>query len=259
MPKKELTVGLPALLNLKAELERAQSESRQGGSSAKKRKAVPSDDVGSTNRGVLARAQKDALALKDANPSRKQASALAKQALEEKAHIYDMLNGSGSAPAVQLGESRLAKILEESSVDFVRRRQQLQAASKAFNHDTTEEGAVSDGSMVEIIDEFGRSRTVPRNKVRDYCQYSTSSSSSDSDSSVDSRSETAARQNRSAGYYRLSSNYAEREEQLSKLRLLHSETIETRQTAAVSIAEMQTQQYEQRRTEIRALYINKHT
>ncbi|KAJ2344398.1 hypothetical protein GGF43_005463 [Coemansia sp. RSA 2618] len=259
MPKKTLTVGLPALLNLKAELERAQSESRQdtggGGSSAKKRKALSGRDTESSNKGVLVRAKKDMLALKSEEPSHKQTSALAKQALEEKSQIYDMLSGSASTLGVELDGSQLEKILNESSVDFVRRRQLLQAASKPPNGGTIDDGSGSDGSIVEIIDEFGRSRVVPRSKAREYCGYSTGGTDSDSESgsSADSRTKAdSACRNRSAGYYHLSANYAEREEQLSKLHSLHSETSELRQAAATSMAEMQAQQREQRRTQLRS-------
>ncbi|KAJ2311945.1 hypothetical protein IWW54_002369 [Coemansia sp. RSA 2705] len=246
MPKKQLSVGLPALLNLRAELERATKESRSS-DAAPKRKQRLDDDVGVSNRGILARIQQDALAVKEDKLAHKHANARARQALEAKAKIYDALSGSGSASAAQLDESQLAKILEETSVDFVRRRQQLREQVQA--EDAIDDPA-SDDSMVEIIDEFGRSRAVPRRQAKDFdhCSSSYSDSESYSSSASTGRHSAAdtARRNHGASYFHLSSNYAQREEQLSMLRVLHSKTNEHRQAAAISIAELQTEQREHR-------------
>ncbi|KAJ2316488.1 hypothetical protein IWW51_005612 [Coemansia sp. RSA 2702] len=144
MPKKRLSVGLPALLNLRAELERATKESRSSDAAPKRKQRLDDDD---------------ALAVKEDKLAHKHANARARQALEAKAKIYDALSGSGSASAAQLDESQLAKILEETSVDFVRRRQQLREQVQV--EDAIDDPA-SDDSMVEIIDEFGRGYRSPK-------------------------------------------------------------------------------------------------
>ncbi|KAJ2778414.1 hypothetical protein H4R18_004606 [Coemansia javaensis] len=253
MPPKPLAVGVPAALNLRAELERAQDESRRG-DARERRRPAQQPALGAANRGVDARAQRDALALEAERAARRPGSAHARQALEEKARIYDMLSGLGSALGAQLDEARLARILEESPIDFARKRQERAAAAAAAD------SSDSEGSMVEIVDEFGRSRVVPRSRAAEYRRGSGSESDSDSGMSTggsesDGGARPAAgpaRRNHGAGYYQLSSNYAEREEQLSMLRRLHAETEQHRQAAAASVAEMQRQQLEQRRDQIRA-------
>ncbi|KAJ2758506.1 hypothetical protein IWQ56_005983, partial [Coemansia nantahalensis] len=190
--------------------------------------------------------------------SRRQAGAHARQALEEKARIYDMLSGldqdgPGAPPRVRLDEAQLAKILDESTVDFARmRRERAAAAARA----DSESGSASDGSMVEIVDEFGRSRVVPRSKARAYRGSDSDSDSSSASDSSDSDGvrggQPPARRNHGAGFYHLSSDYAEREEQLAALRRLHTATEEERLAASATTAELQAQQLAGRRDQLRA-------
>ncbi|KAJ2710266.1 hypothetical protein H4R19_003833 [Coemansia spiralis] len=251
MPKKLLAVGVPAALNLRAELARAQDESR---SSTRRHAAAQPGVLGAPNHGVEARARGDALALGQERASRKQAGARARQALEEKARIYDMLSGldrdsADTAPRIQLDEARLAKILDESAVDFARKRREHAAASAATASDG-ECSTASDGSMVEIVDEFGRSRLVPRSKAREYRR-----SDSDSDSNASDDAHTGRpppRRNHGAGFYHLSADFAEREEQLAALHRLHKETEEERLAASASTAGMQAQQLARRRDQLLA-------
>ncbi|KAJ2160305.1 TOR complex subunit lst8 [Coemansia sp. RSA 552] len=254
MPKKPLSVAVPASLSLKAELERARRESS---GSAKKHSTVrPGSELGSANQGVYERARRDELALQsEREPGRDRVH----EALEEKARIYDAL--SGVAGTTGLDEDRLTKILDESSVDFVRRRRELRDEHERGSRRSVRDLA-SSSDVVEIIDEFGRTRLVPRSEARLYQQPSRSGSSygssasssghsSDSDGGAAARTEPMQR-NYGTNYYRLSADSAEREAQLAMLRSLHEKTAENRHAASMSIADMQRQQHDQRRNQIRA-------
>ncbi|KAJ2807228.1 hypothetical protein H4R20_001376 [Coemansia guatemalensis] len=263
MPKKKLAVGVPASLNLKAELERAQSESRLGGSRAVKGKSQQLGELGAANSGVDARARQDRLALDDESGPGARSSSNARKRLEEKARIYDMLagqsNGMDAVSDVQgVDAEQLERILEESSVDFVRMRQEQRAQTSARDAPAVVRNSSpdSDGSIVEIVDEFGRSRMVPRRRAGEYIHGQSSSESDDGTNSASSADDGrgamgAARRNDSVGYYRLSADYVEREDQLAMLRSLHSETTKSRREGTMSVAEMQMQQRKRRRDLVR--------
>ncbi|KAJ2076971.1 hypothetical protein H4R24_005398 [Coemansia sp. RSA 988] len=263
MPKKRLAVGVPASLNLKAELERAQSESRLGGSRAAKSKSQQPGELGVANSGVDVRARQDKLALDREKGLGTRHSGSSRKRLEEKARIYDMLSGlgnsvDGASSVPNIDAMQLERILEEGSVDFVRKQQEQRA--KSVSKDTSSAARSnspdSDGSTVEIVDEFGRSRMVPRRRAREYIHSQSSGDSDDDSSSACSADEgraatDAVRRNDSAGYYQLSADYVEREDQLAMLRGLHSETTKIRQEGTMSVAEMQMLQRRRRRDLIR--------
>ncbi|KAJ2613925.1 hypothetical protein H4S08_001969 [Coemansia sp. RSA 1365] len=258
MPKKQLGVGVPASLNLKAELERAQNESRLSGNRAPKGKSRQLGELGAANSGVNDRARQDKLALDDEKPSGAHSSFTIRKRLEEKARIYDILSGlddgvDTTLDVQNIDAEQLGRILEESSVDFVRKRQEQKAQTEARNTATVVDnsGPDSDGSMVEIVDEFGRTRMVPSNRAKEYIHGQSSGNSDDDSSSASSGDERRAvmgvmSRNSAVGYYRLSADYVEREEQLTMLRSLHSETAENRQRGTMGVAEMQKQQRKRR-------------
>ncbi|PIA17798.1 hypothetical protein COEREDRAFT_96377 [Coemansia reversa NRRL 1564] len=258
MPKKQLGVGVPASLNLKVELERAQSESKLSGSRVPKGKPQQLGELGAANSGVDVRAQQDKLVLNDEKSSGAHSSSTIKKRLKEKARIYDMLSGLGdgldAALDVQnIDAEQLGRILEESSVDFVRKREEQRAQTDSRNTSAVVRNSSpdSDGSMVEIVDEFGRTRMMPRNRAKEYI-YGHSSGDSDDDSSCASSSDErraamgVVGRNSGIGYYRLSADYVEREDQLAMLRSLHRETAENRHEGTMSVAEMQKQQRKRR-------------
>ncbi|KAJ2686991.1 hypothetical protein IWW39_003261 [Coemansia spiralis] len=187
MSKKQLSVGVPATLNLKAELERARQECKEDSSAAKRRKASSlALGIGGRNRGVSDRAQRDKRALDDERLSHSFANARARQILEEKAKLYDLLSTAGdsasSLSASQLDDPRIAQILEEGSVDFVtkqlaflRRRNAPQEGSSATG------SAANSPGLIEVVDEFGRSRMVPQSEAHEYCQRSRATAGSNSD------------------------------------------------------------------------------
>ncbi|KAJ1884771.1 hypothetical protein LPJ66_010445 [Kickxella alabastrina] len=267
--KKLLAVGVPATLNLKAELERARSESKQGSgsntsASANTKKRATSQSLlqlDRHNRGVHSRAQKDILATEADQPSESQMNARVKQALEEKAKIYDMLTSKRGISAAQLDDERISRILDESSVDFVGMQcdnLQHHWKRKSNRENRSEEMGMDTEDMVEIVDEFGRTRMVPRSRAKEYKggYESGSGSGSNSESSLSDSGRRAvidaARRDRGPGHYSLSLDHAEREEQLLALRQLHDETVAGREAVAGSIGEKQRQQLEQRRAQLRA-------
>ncbi|KAJ2892972.1 hypothetical protein IWW38_003024 [Coemansia aciculifera] len=272
MPKKPLSVGVPATLNLKAELERARQECKEGdgsGSASKRSKPKASLALGasSQNKGVQGRAQKDIQALDAERLSRSLSDARARQILEEKAKLYDLLStaggkDAGGLSASQLDDPRIAQILDEGSVDFVAKQLEHLRRRGELQKDTAAAGSVvgaGDTNLVEIIDEFGRSRMVPRSEASKYQRRANSdvnssdmSSDSNSDSSDVEQGESTSRRSRGLGYYNLSLESDERSEQLQALQQLHKHTVLTREEAAVSIGDKQKQQLEERRAKLRA-------
>ncbi|KAI9503318.1 hypothetical protein GGI25_002832 [Coemansia spiralis] len=277
MPKKPLTVGISATLNLKAEIERASNESKQN-SRPTQVLQKPANAEDRKNRGVQSRAQKDMLALElgaQSSSSSRERNAQIKHALEKKAHIYDMLSGSGSgstktsgfSAAAQLDDPYIAKILEESSVDFVqkqweqrnkRKRQLSSLNSSELNSDcenNNSSDSSSNASPVEIVDEFGRTRILSHRKARQHYnntpnnqEYKLESASDDSLLEM----EYTSRRDRGANYYNLSTDNSEREAQLALLRSLHAETLKVREDSAGNIAEKQQLLLAERRAQIRA-------
>ncbi|KAJ2437579.1 hypothetical protein GGF42_008580 [Coemansia sp. RSA 2424] len=276
MPKKPLSVGVPATLNLKAELERARQECKEGSGvgAAKMPKATPlALGAGSSqNKGVQARAQSDIQALESERLSRSFSDARARQIMEEKAKLYDLLSTVGGAVSgiseSQLDDPRIAQILDEGPVDFatkqlehLRRRNELRVGNATTGF-AARDARVDGASLVEVVDEFGRSRMVPRHEAHKYRRRSNSTASSNTNSSdmssgSDSEENGAEREtiihgSRGLGYYNLSLGSDERNKQLQALQLLHQHTELTREEAAVSIADKQRQQLEQRRAQLRA-------
>ncbi|KAJ2248304.1 hypothetical protein GGI13_004708 [Coemansia sp. RSA 455] len=262
MSRKPLSVGVSATLNLKAELERARQECKEstsGGSNAAKRPKSSSLalGVGSQNKGVHDRAQRDMQAMDAERLSSSFAHARTRQILEEKAKLYDLLSTTGEdasgLSASQLDDPRIAQILEEGSVDFVAKQlAHLQRNNGAQEDDTTTTGS----DLVEIIDEFGRSRMVPRSEARNYRRGLDTTDGSDTSSSSDSGEglESIARQSRGLGYYNLSHESDRRQDQLKALQLMHTHTVLTREEAAVSVAERQKQQLAQRQAQLKSCY-----
>ncbi|KAJ2074510.1 hypothetical protein GGI03_002890 [Coemansia sp. RSA 2337] len=261
MSKKPLSVGVSATLNLKAELERARQECKEstsGGSNAAKRPKSSSLalGVGSQNKGVHDRAQRDMQAMDAERLSSPFAHARTRQILEEKAKLYDLLSTTGEGASglstSQLDDPRIAQILEEGSVDFVSKQlAHLQRKNGAQEDDTT-----TGSDLVEIIDEFGRSRMVPRSEARNYRRGSDTTDGSDTSSSSDSGEglESIARQSRGLGYYNLSHESDRRQDQLKTLQLMHTHTVLTREEAAVSVAERQKQQLTQRQAQLKSCH-----
>ncbi|KAJ1862406.1 hypothetical protein H4R99_002628 [Coemansia sp. RSA 1722] len=255
-----LEVGASSLLNVKAEIERALSESKRKNKDKPKREIVASD---ARNKGVEQRAQKDLLVSQKDRTSGGPSSSHVKQALEKKAKIYDILSGGQGISADVLADEQMSKILDESSVDFVGMMQRRLDRTKKETHSDTRSGnrTITDSNdLVEIIDEFGRSRMVPRSKAKQYGQRPVSRQDSDNDSaSSDSSSfgthgataDDLLRGNRGAAHYNLSLNHEEREQQLLALRQLHDDTLSTRQHASASISQKQKLQLDQRRAHLR--------
>ncbi|KAI8319387.1 hypothetical protein GQ54DRAFT_299363 [Martensiomyces pterosporus] len=248
MPKKQLTVGVPAVLSLRAELERACSESKSGKKPQQGKRPLK-ESLERQNKGVQERATRDMLSAQphESSNGAEPTHARAKQALEEKAKIYELLSsvdGIKAAGNLALDGPRIAKILDESSVDFAGK--QMAQLRRTHNEGSSYDGSSSsDSSMVEIIDEFGRSRMVPRDKARVH-QRQSSDGSSSCDSSADSDSEAGvfppllpASRDRSVGHYKLSSDAGERERQLVELHALHENTTVARKAATASISERQ--------------------
>ncbi|KAJ1962327.1 hypothetical protein GGI12_002708 [Dipsacomyces acuminosporus] len=252
---------MPAMLNLHAELERAQSEAK-GVHTPRKRKRASEDALDKQNRGVQQRATRDTMAM---DPSAAASSnAQVKQILERKARMYDILSKPGSteqaSDSLALEESQINKILDEGSVDFVSKQwtqvQKRRDAERKLEDDS--------GSLVEITDEFGRSRLVPKSQAKKYQAHISSSSSSgssssgssgsgsdsDSGSSVDRLYTSAAR----AGYYKLSTDLTEREQQLEDLRALHSNTLAVRKHSTASTGERQRHLLSRRWSRITAMF-----
>ncbi|KAJ2007788.1 hypothetical protein GGI04_000254 [Coemansia thaxteri] len=271
MPKKQLSVGVPATLNLKAELERARQECKADSSNSKsKPKSSPYTCMGGQNMGVQSRAQKDKQALDSERLSRAFTDARARQILEEKAHLYDLLSTADSdASAIResrLDEHRIAKILEESPVDFVskqiehlRRRSEHRKGDRDAASSSLGQTSHSDSaSMVEVVDEFGRSRMVPRSEACKYRQRPgsaavSSDTSSNSDSDASSGSERIPdRSSRGIGYYSLSLAPERRKEQISTLQQLHNNTVQVREETAISSINKQRQLLDQRRAQLRS-------
>ncbi|KAJ2065618.1 hypothetical protein GGI17_000162 [Coemansia sp. S146] len=245
MSKKQLSVGVSATLNLKAELERARQECKEStstssnASNAAKRPKTSSLalGIGSQNKGVHDRAQKDIQALGDERLSHSLTHARTRQILEEKVKLYDLLSTTGEdassgLSASQLDDSRISQILEEGSVDFVAK----QLAHLRRKNGFQESGTTIGSDLVEVIDEFGRSRMVPRSEARKYRRGSGTTVGSDTSCSSGSgdENESIARQGRGLGYYNLSYESDKRQDQLQALRLMHSHTVLTREEAAIS-------------------------
>ncbi|KAJ1798525.1 hypothetical protein LPJ59_002435, partial [Coemansia sp. RSA 2399] len=244
MPKKKvLAVGVPETLNLKAEIERATAESNKQGSIGNS--AARQKDAAKKNRGVHERAQKDFLShgtqARQPSSSLRAQNTQTKRALEEKARIYDMLSITDDRKkgcrsflgSAQLDDPYISRILDESSVDFARK--QLEQRAEKLNRQTepqtgSDASARSDSDyssgFVEIVDEFGRSRMVPRNKAKRYH----AETSSDSDSSDEN--ELWSNRDRGTNYYKLDCDRAKRSEQLDILRELHDETLKARENSA---------------------------
>ncbi|KAJ2661417.1 hypothetical protein IWW48_002400 [Coemansia sp. RSA 1200] len=261
--KKVLAVGVPETLNLKAEIERATTESRHSstdGIVAKRRSASSAVVDNNNNRGVHKRAQKDLLAraAEAQHSTRHGLNMNIKSRLEEKARIYDMLSTTGrtkdgdSSGPTQLDDTYITKILEESSVDFAHKQVEWQRNKKIKRHsdsetsfsssstsndgDSESDHDDSDSGLVEIVDEFGRSRMVHYSKRKKYARESHRSISDDSTTSLSSSDgnwahkgyEPSSSRYRGSSYYRLSSDSAKRSEQLGMLRRLHEDTREAR-------------------------------
>ncbi|KAJ2747832.1 hypothetical protein GGI20_000127 [Coemansia sp. BCRC 34301] len=272
MPKKPLSVSVPAALNLKAELERARQECKEGTSGsgrAAKRPKTTSLALGADrqNKGVQDRAQRDKQHQDSERLSSTLSSAWVRQILEEKAKLYDLLStggdGSSSLRASQLDDPHIAQILDEGSVDFAtkqlehaRRIDELQSGGTTAGSDGRDTH-VADASLVEIVDEFGRTRMVPRSEAHRYRRRSSSVASSSGNSSAassesDSEHGSLSHRSRGLGYYNLPVGADERREQIKALQLLHKHTVLTREEAVVSIADKQKQHLEERRAKLRA-------
>ncbi|KAJ2610511.1 hypothetical protein EV177_003928 [Coemansia sp. RSA 1804] len=285
--KKVLAVGVSETLNLKAEIERATTESRQSstdGIVAKRRSGSSAAvDNNNNNRGVHKRAQKDlfARAAEAQHSTRHGLNMKIKSRLEEKARIYDMLSTTGrtkdgdSSGPTQLDDTYITKILEESSVDFAhkqvewqrsKKHKQLSDSERSSSSSSTSNGSDSDSahndndsSLVEIVDEFGRSRMVHYSKRKKYAREShrsisdddsTTSLSSSGDNWAHEGHEPSSSRYRGTSYYKLSSDSAKRSEQLGMLRRLHEDTMEARDSAVGDVVERQQSLLAKRRENI---------
>ncbi|KAJ1646000.1 hypothetical protein LPJ64_002464 [Coemansia asiatica] len=260
--KPLLEVGVSSLLNVKAEIERALSESKSKSKSAgPKRKAAVTSDI--RNKGVEHRAQKDLLSSQNDLESGSPSSTHVRQALEKKAKIYDALSSGRAIRSGVLDDDQMSKILDESSVDFVSiisqrlQQQEKQKTDSSHSGSSTRAMRSNEDDLVEVIDEFGRSRTVPRSKASEYGKMSASQqeSSSSSDSSdlegQNITTDAPLRRNQGTVHYHLSLNNTEREKQLQALRKLHDDTLASRERASASICQKQRLQLDQRRAQLR--------
>ncbi|KAJ1943809.1 hypothetical protein FBU59_002793 [Linderina macrospora] len=234
MSKKssKLAVSATAALNLRAELERAVDESKGTGSSGSRIKASEKRSAvwDAQNEGVQQRALKDMLELEREEQSTGEAGARIRAKLEEKARIYDMLSTGQTAGT--LDEDTAARIMEESSVDFL---------SKQYSHLLERKRRREEergDELVEIIDEFGRSRMVPRSQASQYRDASSDSSDyfSSSDASDGENLMQSTSRSQAVGHYALSSDTAVREEQLRNLQELHRETLAAREAAETNLS-----------------------
>ncbi|KAJ2778165.1 hypothetical protein GGI15_004260 [Coemansia interrupta] len=264
--KQLLSVGMPTLLNLKAEIDRAKTESARPNTDADGKRSRPAKRLRVSdrrNKGIEARAHGDLVAQQqeeEVKGSQTPTNARIRQALEEKAKIYDMLSDGRGVSKADLDDERIARILEESSVDFVGMMMQRRREEQSRGAD----------EMVDVIDEFGRTRRVARSKAHQYgrivqadsnsssSEGSSDSSSEDSDSSSSdynsSRSSSSDhdewvddagfRRNHAPGYYRLSTDHRTRKRQLKELRQLHKDTVAHREAVAATRAEQQQEQQE---------------
>ncbi|KAJ2217612.1 hypothetical protein IW140_000016 [Coemansia sp. RSA 1813] len=266
--RKVLAVGVSETLNLKAEIERATTESKQGSSSAVAKQRNSASAVAKKNRGVHERAQSDLLArtAKTQSSDPQAQNERTKRALEEKARIYDMLSSMGNDEkgnnflgSAQLDDPYIARIIDESSVDFARKQMdkriekltQNSGSQASLDSPTSSDRAYS-SSLVEIIDEFGRSRMVPRSKAK-YYHSKDYETSSDSDSANDIRFDENDRwshRDRGTSHYNLASDSIKRDEQLDTLRELHEETLKARETSS-NVVDMQQTMLSARREQIR--------
>ncbi|KAJ1862689.1 hypothetical protein LPJ73_000692 [Coemansia sp. RSA 2703] len=254
--KQLLSVGTSSLLNLKAEIERAKTESTDtdGKRSRPTKKPRVSDR---RNKGVDERVHRDLVLKKqedEAESSQTPTNARIRQALEKKAKIYDMLTDGRKVSKADLDDERISRILEESSVDFVGIMMQRRRAEQNPSED----------DIVDVIDEFGRTRRVARSKAHQYGRIvkveSTRSSSSENSSSSDDDSNSSSdedsgssnsdewvedagdRRNYAPGYYKLSTDRRTRKRQLQELRELHEDTVAQREAVAAARAEKQEEQ-----------------
>ncbi|KAJ2512522.1 hypothetical protein H4217_006842 [Coemansia sp. RSA 1939] len=293
--EKVLAVGVPETLNLKAEIERATTESRQSstdGIVAKRRSGSSAavdnnnnNNNNNNNRGVHKRAQKDLLAraAEAQHSTRHGLNMKIKSRLEEKARIYDMLSTTGrtkdgdSSGPTQLDDTYITKILGESPVDFAHKQVEWQRSKKHKRHSDSETSSSSfstsngsdsdsdsahddsDSSLVEIVDEFGRSRMVHYSKRKKYARESyrsisdddsTTSLSSSDDYRAHEGHEPSSSRYRGTSYYKLSSDSAKRSEQLGMLRRLHEDTTEARDSAVGDVVERQQSLLAKRREDI---------
>ncbi|KAJ1724459.1 hypothetical protein LPJ53_001300 [Coemansia erecta] len=265
--KNLLSAGTPTLLNLKAAIEQAKTESARpdadtDGDGQRRRPTKRLRVSDRRNKGIDLRAHRDLMAHQKAEKAEDGAEgsqtpthARIRQALEEKAKIYDMLTAGGGVSKADLDDERIARILDESSVDFVgmmmqRRREEAERGRP---------GELDD--LVDVVDEFGRTRRVLRSKAHQYGRIvqadgsSSGESSSDSDEDSDSSSSSGSsgsssehdewvedagfRRNHAPGYYKLSTDRKTRKRQLKELRELHEDTVAQREAAEAPRAEQQ--------------------
>ncbi|KAJ2725700.1 hypothetical protein GGI07_001068 [Coemansia sp. Benny D115] len=230
--KKALPVGMPAALNLRAELDRARNES------SKRTTRIPqtTNKLDNRNQGVEKRALNDILQ-QDTPETQRQLNKRIKQSLEAKAKIYDVLSTQNIDHSNL--DDNLKRIVEESSVDFL-------GSYKTLHKNKTLPGG---DEMVEITDEFGRSRQVPRNQAHMYMAEDHSRYSSDESSDEQSHRKELQdlRRNKGASHYAFSLDDAERHQQMLDLEQIREDTVAHREQASVSIQDLQLEQLEQRR------------
>ncbi|KAJ1938979.1 hypothetical protein EC988_007434 [Linderina pennispora] len=172
------------------------------------------------------------LELQEQSPG--EVSARIRANMEKKARIYDMLSTGRTADG--LDEDTAARIMEESSVDFL---------SKQYSHllERKRRRAEERGDeLVEIIDEFGRTRMVPRSQAGQYQAGSSSDDISSSDGSDEEHLLLSTSRSHVAGHYELSSSAAEREKQIRNLKDLHCETVAARESAETNLTLQDRQQ-----------------
>ncbi|KAJ1771349.1 hypothetical protein LPJ74_002389 [Coemansia sp. RSA 1843] len=167
--------------------------------------------------------------------------------------------GNNFLGSAQLDDPYIARIIDESSVDFARKQMdkriekltQNSGSQASLDSPTSSDRAYS-SSLVEIIDEFGRSRMVPRSKAK-YYHSKDYETSSDSDSANDIRFDENDRwshRDRGTSHYNLASDSIKRDEQLDTLRELHEETLKARETSS-NVVDMQQTMLSARREQIR--------
>ncbi|KAI8819121.1 uncharacterized protein EV422DRAFT_498109 [Fimicolochytrium jonesii] len=268
--KKEISVSSSSVVDLKAELFRAQEEFqkeklRTGSSTLRavstKPIKVPSSHITKppTNKGVAQRAKKDVI---DNDAERIEPSLEASWvALKRKAEVYERLAREGGGGDVDGDDEK-----EETLVDFLMKNaegEKGKGVGDAFD---------SEDPWVEAVDEFGRTRIVRRSQVegqglRRFTKVDTDPTSATDTSShtptlmsSDMRQEAArqeweqsalaslqspsspaqtphfdsAREIRTlgTGFYQFSQSAAERQKQMDDLKKIREETVVGRESVA---------------------------
>ncbi|KAJ1972826.1 hypothetical protein H4R35_004463 [Dimargaris xerosporica] len=159
MPKK-IALNSAAVFDLRAQIEAAKRPSPHTVQDLNKLHNVGASATRASssiwqrqNRGVADRAQRDLHHIKAEAPSETRV----REALERKAHLYDrMVRREGIDPNQHFKKDGMLVNFDQKYVDAM--------AAKVSSAGSSE-GSEDEEPLVEFIDEFGRSRTLPKSQV----------------------------------------------------------------------------------------------